>query len=1360
MKKLNLKNKEVHFLVLFGLLALLFFSINLSKNITPQGTTYFEDTLPKSSAITIDIIYPSTNENLSATLPNFVVEFSGDPLNKSWYTLNTNQTKHFFTNNGTINGWQFLSDGVVNITFYSNNSLGVVYHNYVLVTRDTVNPGVPLLFTANPISWTNTDSFDLSWSNPVDTSGIIGAYYKLDLAPTSNTDGTYVPGIDIEAILGISVTTDGAHPVYVWLNDSAGNINYLNYNSTQLYLDTAAPSTPLLFGATPDSWTDTDNFELYWTNPSDDSGIVGAYYKLDSAPTSNSDGTYVPGIDIESILGISVTTDGIHDVYVWLNDSAGNINYLNYNSTQLYLDTAAPSAPLLFGATPDSWTGTDNFDLYWTNPSGGSGIIGAYYKLDSAPTSNSDGTYVPGIDIESILGISVTTDGIHDVYVWLNDSAGNINYLNYNSTQLYLDTAAPSAPLLFGATPDSWTGTDNFDLYWTNPSGGSGIIGAYYKLDSAPTSNSDGIYVAGVDIEAILGISVITDGVHTVYVWLNDSLGNINYLNYNSTQLYLDTTAPSTPLLFGATPVSWTNTDSFDLDWTNPSDDSGITGAYYKLDSAPTSNTDGTYVPGIDIESILGISVTSDGAHTVYVWLNDSVGNINYLSYNSTQLYLDTTAPSTPLLFGATPVSWTNTDSFDLYWTNPSDDSGITGAYYKLDSAPLNNTDGTYVPGIDIEAILGISVTSDGVHTVYVWLNDSAGNGNYLNYNSTQLYLDTTAPSTPLLFGATPVSWTNTDSFDLDWTNPSDDSGIAGAYYKLDSAPTSNTDGTYVAGTDIEAILGISVTSDGVHTVYVWLNDSLGNINYLNYVSTQLYLDTSAPSINIVSPGAGQTFGSQAPNFIVEIFDYNLHTMWYTFDGVTNFTFLVNDTVDYDEWTSLSNGPVSITFYANDSFGYTNSATQNFFKNADAPVIIILSPTPGSYHGTLAPNFTVEITDADLDTMWYSIDGGVTNNTFLTNGTINQVQWAALPFNEGVVSLIFYANDTLGNTASVLRLIYKDTVAPTINIVSPYLLELLGVNVPSFTVEIDDTILGTMWYSLDNGLNNYTFTTNTTFNQAAWNAVSNGTLTIFFYAIDLVGNEAFDSIVVRVDKITPTITVNLPVNDAVIGTQPTINITVEDTNVDSIWYRVGTTVIILPLSANNTDVLLNILIWNALSEGPFTIEFFANDTAGNLNSLYSVDLTKDIAAPTINIVHPLDNATYSTLPQITLTINDATLDTTWYTIVGTNYTFEFTAVLGTNVVTLDQAAWDALSNGDVVIIFYANDSLGRISSDSITIKRDVPIPFDFIAFLLSPIGITLMVSIVVIIVVLLLVRRRKFHKTSDKEVRKIESLWD
>ncbi|NVM17583.1 MAG: hypothetical protein HWN80_07690 [Candidatus Lokiarchaeota archaeon] len=238
----------------------------------------------------------------------------------------------------------------------------------------------------------------------------------------------------------------------------------------------------------------------------------------------------------------------------------------------------------------------------------------------------------------------------------------------------------------------------------------------------------------------------------------------------------------------------------------------------------------------------------------------------------------------------------------------------------------------------------------------------------------------------------------------------------------------------------------------------------------------------------------------------------------------------------------------------------------------------------------------------------------------------------------------------------------------------------------------------------------------------------------------------------------PIVNVILPANNTVVGARPLIQVTAIDVNLDLIWYRIASNIIFIN---NDSAELLNLLIWNALPEGPFTIELFANDTAGNLNNFHTLNLTKDTSAPIVDIVHPLPDETYSTsAPQITLNINDATLDSAWYYIAGTNFTFQFTPSLGTNIITINQEAWNSLSEGNVTIIFYANDSLGRISFDSIRLEKDLPEVFDFIAFLLSPPGLTIIGIVIAIVIVVILLRRRSYHRTSEKEVRKIESLWD
>jgi hypothetical protein len=90
--------------------------------------------------------------------------------------------------------------------------------------EDTFAPKAPIDLTITPEGWSDNDTFTLNWINPVDSSGIAGAYYKIGSPPTSATDGTYVPGEGITS-LNITVSEEGVHEVYLWLQDGGGNVN-------------------------------------------------------------------------------------------------------------------------------------------------------------------------------------------------------------------------------------------------------------------------------------------------------------------------------------------------------------------------------------------------------------------------------------------------------------------------------------------------------------------------------------------------------------------------------------------------------------------------------------------------------------------------------------------------------------------------------------------------------------------------------------------------------------------------------------------------------------------------------------------------------------------------------------------------------------------------------------------------------------------------------------------------------------------------------------------------------------------------------------------------------------------------------
>ena len=176
-------------------------------------------------------------------------------------------------------------------------------------------------------------------------------------------------------------------------------------------------------------------------------------------------------------------------------------------------------------------------------------------------------------------------------------------------------------------------------------------------------------------------------------------------------------------------------------------------------------------------------------------------------------------------------------------------------------------------------------------------------------------------------------------------------------------------------------------------------------------------------------PVNGEVFNRIAPDFEVEFTDGNIDSMWYTIDnGITNITFIINGTIDQEKWTDHTDGSVTLIFYANDTAGVIRSAQVIIIKDTVDPSVSINSPSSGKVFNRTAPYFEVEITDDNLDTMWYTIDNGVTNITFNINDTIDPGKWTY--HDNGIVTLIFYANDTVGNIGTAQIIITKDSVDP------------------------------------------------------------------------------------------------------------------------------------------------------------------------------------------------------------------------------------------------------------------------------------------------------------------------------------------
>ncbi|MBY8983842.1 MAG: right-handed parallel beta-helix repeat-containing protein [Candidatus Lokiarchaeota archaeon] len=368
-----------------------------------------------------------------------------------------------------------------------------------------------------------------------------------------------------------------------------------------------------------------------------------------------------------------------------------------------------------------------------------------------------------------------------------------------------------------------------------------------------------------------------------------------------------------------------------------------------------------------------------------------------------------------------------------------------------------------------------------------------------------------------------------------------------------------------------------------------------------------------------------------------------------------------------------------------------------------APTIIINLPTMNDKFGFSAPNFNISLSDeSPINTTWYTIDGGLTNYTFSgLTGYINETAWGQEE--DGVITIRFYANDSLGNLGFKDINITKDITAPKITINSPIPNELFGTTAPSFSITIEELHPSIKMYSL-NGRPNITFTTDTQISQSEWDYIGNGTVSIMFYAIDLAGNINSSEVLVRKDIYVPEITILSPVEDKFYDNlAPAFIVNIQDANLDKMWYTLNFGTQEVLFTSNNT---IDQGLWDALPDGIITLTFFANDTVGNIN-FSSVDVIKDTLIPVIVIYLPLEDGIFgSSSPDFNISITEENLVSTWYTLDGgiTNYTFSGT------IGTIGQDTWNIALEGEINITFYAQDIVGNIGIESVTIIKRIPSP--------------------------------------------------
>ncbi|MFX1601053.1 MAG: hypothetical protein ACFFB6_10695, partial [Promethearchaeota archaeon] len=482
----------------------------------------------------------------------------------------------------------------------------------------------------------------------------------------------------------------------------------------------------------------------------------------------------------------------------------------------------------------------------------------------------------------------------------------------------------------------------------------------------------------------------------------------------------------------------------------------------------------------------------------------------------------------------------------------------------------------------------------------------------------------------------------------------------------------------------------------------IFANDTLGNLND-TYVLT-LYKDTLYPILTINSP-LNNSIWATPPLINVTVYDMYLDSLWYRVDGTTEP--LTNNTAELllaSIWATLPEGPFQIYFFANDLAGNLNNTyVYTLTKQAPLYQTFINSPANETYWNT-RPSINVTVYGPDLDTIWYQVDATI---KILINDTAEFLLtsiWDGLK--EGPFDLHIWLNDTFGVLQDhIILTLYKDTVNPSIIINVP-MNQTYWNSPPPINVAVYDVNFDSLWYRVNADTEPLINNTEEFLLTSIWNGLGQGWFVIEFYANDTVGNiNNTITLLLNKDTINPSIVVNTPTDLTLWETRPPINITVYDTNFDSLWYRVNG--IDEPLTNNTEELLLN-TIWNSLSDGTFQIEIFANDTAGNLNNIFTLTLDKDVLNPMIFINLPLNQSYWNSPPLINIIVYEAHLDTIWYTV---NTVGPIETLNNNTDELLLSSIWNGLGQGWFTIEFYANDTTGKLNDTYIlALYKDTTVP--------------------------------------------------
>ncbi|NOR48498.1 MAG: PGF-pre-PGF domain-containing protein [Methanosarcinaceae archaeon] len=519
-------------------------------------------------------IYLKTSSNNALTSNTGNSNFRGIYLQTSSNNTLTNNNASNNSEHG-IKLETSSNNTLTNNTGYSNTQHGIYlwYSSNNALTSNTGNSnnyGICLLSSSNNTLTNNNASNNSQQGINLQTSSNNNTL-------TDNTANSNFRGIQLVTTCSNNTLTNNtasSNTQYgIYLQTSSNNTIYNNYfNNTNNAYDIG--------------------YNIWNTTPTAGTNIIG--------------GSWLGGNYWYDYAGADTNGDGLGDTLLPYN-SSGNID-IGGDYHPLVVDI---TAPIITINSPSNGSITNDSTPELNATFGGETIAYVWYNVNNTvnstpPISNTNNLTVT---------LSLLPEGTHNVTVYANDSAGN---LNSSIVYFLIDTISPIATFVSPTPADNSNLSQNYiDINVTVTEDNLKNVTTYiYNGTGLVTS------IVNASLPYYNNITGLADGTHYINATAYDFAGHSNFTETRT--ILLDTTSPTAPTnlvhIDDDAPSGYDNDNSTDISWSLSTDDASTVTYHIFRDGVLNDSITST---------VFTFTNETEGSHTYNVSAIDSFGNIN-----------------------------------------------------------------------------------------------------------------------------------------------------------------------------------------------------------------------------------------------------------------------------------------------------------------------------------------------------------------------------------------------------------------------------------------------------------------------------------------------------------------------------------------------------------------------------------------------------------------------------------------------------------------------------------------------------------------------------------------------------------